>query len=341
MIGRRSIGLAGAKGFTLIELLVVVSVLALLIALLLPAVQSARESSRRLSCQNNLKQIGIAVHAYVADIGTFPRAMISINSRDGSHYAGFFSPHARMLAYLDARPEYNSINFALGTWPPDSLAGPVPAQAQPANAAQSTVSRRGFSVFLCPSDGGPFGGTGSNYRGNAGVGPYFSPWVESPDSGNGMFPEVSTVFASDVPDGLGHTVLFSERLRGSGGTPLDPARDVFPRTGQVATADDVLAACRIAARPPGTEGFTASGKSWFWTGRERTLFTHAQAPNGRIPDCSVGGMIPAADMATARSRHSGGVNVLMGDGSCRFVSESIQLNVWRSLGTRNGGELFD
>ena len=107
------------------------------------------------------------------------------------------------------------------------------------------------------------------------------------------------------------------------------------------TADQLLIACAIAARPGNAPGFVDSGRWWFWTGRERTLYNQAQVPNGSIPDCTYGGMTPMIDMATARSPHPGGVNVLMGDGSGRFVSDSIAQPVWRAFGTRNGGELVD
>jgi prepilin-type processing-associated H-X9-DG protein len=146
---------------------------------------------------------------------------------------------------------------------------------------------------------------------------------------------------SSVPDGLSHTVAFSERLRGSGHQPPDPERDIFRRMGIANTADQLLMACRIAARPSNVPGYDDSGRWWFWSGRERTLYNHAQAPNGSIPDCTYGAVTPMIDMATARSRHPGGVNALMGDGSCRFVLDTIDQQVWRGLSTRNGGELVD
>ena len=88
------------------------------------------------------------------------------------------------------------------------------------------------------------------------------------------------------------------------------------------SADDLLRQCRVSARP-GAKSFVDSGRWWFWTGRERTLYSHAQVPNGRIPDCVAGGSRTAIGMATARSRHPGGVNALMGDGSIRFTKETI------------------
>ena len=87
--------------------------------------------------------------------------------------------------------------------------------------------------------------------------------------------------------------------------------------------------------------FRSGGLWWFWTGKDQTLYTHTQPPNGRIVDCLTSGQQPPSGMVTARSMHPGGVNALMGDGSVRFVSDSIDPAVWRGLGTRNGAELVD
>jgi prepilin-type N-terminal cleavage/methylation domain-containing protein/prepilin-type processing-associated H-X9-DG protein len=332
-------------GFTMIELLIVIGILAILVALLLPAVQSAREASRRAQCQGNLRQIGIAIHGYLNSENCFPISVTTTRpkARGASPYFGLYSAHCRLLPYLDHGDLYHSINFQTGTWPPDTFfVGSTNALAE-INAVNATAYRTGLSIFLCPSDGGAFADTGNNYRGNTGVGPSFAAWAESPDSGNGLFPEVDPVSPARVTDGLSHTVAFSERVRGSGGGKgvLNPERDVFRRHGVANTADQLLDECRIAARAMNEDRYTRSGQNWFWAGRERTLYTHTQSPNGSVPDCTFGGMTPAIDMATARSHHTGGVNVLMGDGSGRFVAGSILQAVWRGLGTRNGGELVD
>ena len=183
--------------------------------------------------------------------------------------------------------------------------------------------------------------TGTNYRGNTGIGPAFMVWVETPDSGNGVFPENEVIRPADLRDGLSHTAAFSERVSGIGAGQV--ARS---RAGRLPAARH-----RQHGRPapeglpgrrrPGNPGYATSGRWWFWTGRGRTLYTHTQEPNGAIPDCSYGNFLPEIDMATARSRHPGGVNALMADGSVRFVSDAIARPVWRGLGTRNGGELVE
>lgn len=328
-------------GFTLVEGLVCVGVLSLLMALVLPAVQASREAARRSQCQNNLHQFGLALHSYIASYNCLPPVITSRKLSEQQWYHGLYSVHCRLLPSLGQASLYNSINFQVGTFPTDTFLFAPAGSLRRLNEANSTVYQSGVSFFLCPSDGGPFERTGNNYRGNTGVGPWGSIWAESPDSGNGLFPEIGWVTPARVPDGLSHTIAFAERLRGSGHEPPDASRDMFRRMGIVNTADQLLKACRIAGRPTGEPAYVTNGQWWFWAGRERTLYNHAQIPNGSIPDCTYGGSVPALDMATARSAHAGGVNVLMGDGSGRFVLDSIAQPVWRGLGTRNGRELVD
>ncbi len=329
------------RGFTLIELLAVLGIISILIGLLLPAVQAAREASRRLQCQNNLRQLGLAVQAYVGIHQAFPPAT---TNGAVTHYGGFFSIHVHLLPYVERTAIYDSVNFVLGTWPTTALLFSVKGMPfeQTANAAAATAMNQQISTFLCPSDAGQFASTGNNYRGNVGVGPGYGVTTELPDSGNGIFNEVEIVRISQVPDGLSHTALLSERLRGSGlASGFDPRRDLYQTMAPIVTADGALKACRIAARPGNTVGSTVMGSIWFWTGRDNTLYTHTQNPNGRIPDCANGGALPQQDMSTARSNHPGGVNAAMCDGSVRFFQETISIPVWRAFGTRNGGEIVD
>jgi prepilin-type N-terminal cleavage/methylation domain-containing protein/prepilin-type processing-associated H-X9-DG protein len=332
------------KGLTLIELLVAIGVISVLVGLFLPAVQSAREAARRASCSNNLRQIGLAVMGYHESFGCFPVANTSIARAD---YWGDYSVHTRMLPFLDNGQIFNCINYSTGTIPLETLhvsaSALVKMGAPSIDAANATVSGRRLDVFLCPSDGGPrVGGAPNSYRGNVGIGPWFRTSAEFPDSGNGFLSEIDVVRAARITDGLSHTVAFSERLTGSADPRApNPERDSFALPSAAYTADQLLLACRVAARPGNADAFSFNGRWWFWTGRERTLYNHAQGPNGRIPDCLQGSMITASGMTTARSWHKGGVNVLMGDGSGRFVLESISTSVWRGLGSRNGRELVD
>lgn len=330
------------RGLTLIEVLVVIGIIAILIGLTLPAVQQAREAANRTRCANHLRQIGLALHGYHGDHGAFPPSNTNKTRPQGSTYYGLFSVQTRILPYLEMRQLYNSINFEVGACPLETADYPVPippaAEILPPNA---TASQTSIDVFLCPSDAGAFPSTGCNYRANTGVGPAAHTTAEYPDGGNGLLPDYGTVRMAQVTDGLAHTAAFSERVQGSGNdSSLSPERDYFLLGANATTADMLIDACRAAARP-GASGFTNGGRWWFWSGRGRTNYNHAQAPNGRVPDCLYGAMLGETGMATARSRHPGGVNVLMGDGTVRFISESTQRDVWRGLGSRNGGELVD
>jgi prepilin-type N-terminal cleavage/methylation domain-containing protein len=330
------------RGYTLIEVLVVAAIISILIGLMLPAIESAREAARNARCRNNLHQIGLALTAYHDTNGLFPPALMGYNQDTRPIYFGYHSWISRTLPYLDQKPLYDSINFDLSTFPLETLGW---SQLKPwesaLNAANQTAYYARLSVLICPSDSPPAGAPGNSYRGNTGVGPDFDPSAEHPDSGNGLFAEMCLVRMSNIPDGLSFTAAVSERLIGSSGSGgMHAERDPFAKEGMALNADDLLITCRIAARKD-IRRFIHSGRWWFWTGRERTLYTHTQVPNGIVPDCIQGGLRPAAGMITARSWHSGGVCTLMADGSVRFISESVTQHAWRALGTRNGSEIVE
>ncbi len=187
------------RGFTIIELAVVIGIACLLMALLLPAVQAAREAARRSQCQNNLHQIGLALHAYHGANNTFPPTNTGIHA----WYFGQFSLHVRLLPYLENAAVFNSINFTLGTYPVDSFNTPLHPYETSANASNVTIYKTSVAMFLCPSDG-LASGPANSYRGNVGVGPGHNTSAEYPDSGNGMFPEVVMINASHVVRASAH-----------------------------------------------------------------------------------------------------------------------------------------
>jgi prepilin-type N-terminal cleavage/methylation domain-containing protein len=328
------------SAFTLLELLVVVSIIGILVALVLPAVQSAREAARRIQCQNNLRQIGLALHAYVASNRSFPLNWGSprVDPLRGRPYYVTGRPYSaltRLLPFLEQEPLFASINFNVETFPAEN--GSVFPFPQNITAYGTNITG-----YLCPSDGisTPHG---CSYRGNYGIGPDFAPTRQSFDSGNGFYMFPGALGPQSFPDGLSHTVAYGERLRGTsdvGG--VAPARDfgniVVTPFCVSADADTALACARLASTR-GFPAYTAGGFTWFYGDFECTAYNHAQEPNGRIPDALAAG--PWFGIATARSFHPGGVNSLMGDGSTRFVHESITRSVWRALGTRNGDELVE
>jgi len=321
------------RGFTLIELLVVIAIIAILIALLLPAVQQAREAARRMQCKNNLKQLGIAMHNYHDTLRTLPFGfMVATWPGDPSgvpagHYR--WSTLAHLTPYLDQSNLYNALDFSY-----PMISGPgysPPYAAFPVN--RDAVSRI-VPLFLCPSDHGrkindAWGP--SNYvacSGSGSNGGYV-------DRSDGAFYVNSQTRFRDFTDGLSNTVVMSESLVGSGETaptsgPVDPNRvfvSVPSGTELSATAcDDSLVSTFNTMR----------GRAWADGALPYGLYNHFYGPNDRRPDC-IRHSNPG--WKAARSLHTGGVNVLLGDGSVRFAGDSIDGNVWRDLSTRSGGEV--
>ncbi len=332
-------------GFTIVELLTVVGVICILIALLLPAIQAVRESARRAQCANNLKQIGMALHSYEGHYRRLPPNLTGTNE-----YGGFFSVHVRLLPYLELSSLYHSINFETGLWPVETPVVHYHTQGRLWNAHNHTLMTTQVAAFLCPSDGGAFLETGTNYRANQGTGPNTLRTAEFPDSDNGLFPFRMPIGLGGARDGLSHTAAFAERLRGSGrvrnsvggnaARMLDPTRDVFLQIPTAHTADQWYQSCKISGRSDNPHpGYVIAGKRWYLLSGFFTLYNHVATPNDGVPDCVAGSGGEA--MMTARSGHPGGVHVLMGDGSVRFTLNGVALNVWRGLGTRDGGELVD
>ena len=328
-------------GFTLIELLVVISIIGILVALLIPAVQAAREAARRTQCANNLKQIGIAMHSYHAVHNGLPPGRVN------SHVAGFgncWGAYAQMLPQLEQTPIFHAFNFDLS---PD---------IDPANITGASMF---VSVFLCPTDFTPTQAQANyamhNYLLNVGSGYSVVPFPASPLVGtpNGLFFENSSVSFAEVSDGLSTTVGISETYRSTPGLPDRNRLNGFVITGDNKTSgpaieDDASYVARcLVANPPGFQ--VTRGSKWHYGAPGHSLYNHRRAPNDARPDCRGG--LPHSNRSdpswshlslniTARSRHPGGVHSLFADGHVQFVKDAIDLNVWRGLGSRNGGELL-
>lgn len=324
------------RGFTLIEGLVVVLVVGLLIALILPAVQSSREASRRAECGNRLRQIGLALNAHHAVHQAYPAAIVP-NGRIAGKPAALapVSAHALLLGHLEQVELSRQLETGLGRTGP-----PFPAAAHPKNrTARSTT----LAVFLCPSDRGAAeaGAPGNSYR--ACNGPYPHEFEGAPGhGGGGAFPGFRATASAEFTDGLGATVGFSERSRGSGNPrSFDRKRDywltLLSNTMIHYSNDEILNICAFMTDQPSL--FSWRPGSWWIEGNyPHTSYNHVAPPNWTGPDCSADGEGMAGGVMTARGNHPGGVNVLVMDGSVRFVTNSIALAVWRALATRAGGE---
>lgn len=293
-------------GLTLIEILVVITIIGILVALLLPAVQSAREAARRLNCINNLKQFGLATHNYEASYGRLPQGVGSWNG---------FSVQAKLLPYLDQLVLYDSLNHELFV-----------------QAPENTTSLRITPGFLiCPSDPMPHEGR-TNYAINLGDGTPNLAWL-GPFVGDGGF--------EAVRDGLSTTAAFSEFLVGTEyGAEADRLRTIFAPEdlfdGPAMDREAFTIRCRAlrAMRPNGV----VKGLIWAISNPEFTGYNHVLTTNN--PSCV--NTVASTDVAsayTSTSRHPGGSNVIFLDGHVRFVRDTIHPSVWRALGTRAAGEV--
>ncbi|MFH5803256.1 DUF1559 domain-containing protein [Alienimonas sp. DA493] len=324
-------------GFTLIELLVVIAVIAILVSLLLPAVQQARAAARRTQCANNLKQLGLALHNLEGVEGAFPAGR-------GAPLPVIFSPQAHLLPYLEGSTIHRSINYDAAPVTFGIGGGVTFSGAENAPAAGAVVP-----TFLCPADGlgrvpgfetepDRFGAT--NYAGNAGSG---LKDYGSLNDADGVFYTASAVRFADLRDGVTNTVAFSERPLGPGGTvDLDPATaaaDPAATAGlirEIPGGDDPIDAACLADAAGGW--FTERGGKWILGNYGNTLYDHALPPNAAAWDCMNQRQQKAR--LTARSFHSGGVQVALCDGAVRFVADGIDLATWQAAATRAGGEVL-
>ena len=304
------------SGFTLIELLVVIAIIAILIGLLLPAVQKVREAASRMKCTNNLKQIGLACHNYHDSVGTLPSGGTPPTVVSGPQ----FSALALLLPYLEQDHLYRQIDL---TRPPQDAANAL--------ARNSIVSG-----FRCPSDKEnplPATGAATNYLANTGTIPWFV--VPGAANSNGVFYINTVNRLGDITDGTSNTVLFSERLLADGtNAVVSPVEDVFFSPANPATADEALAVCTAVDITNLANQFPLfMGSPWL---HHQHRYQHISPPNGR----SCGFFTVGKATMPPSSRHTGGVNVALGDGSVRFVRNAIDISTWRGLGTRNGGEVL-
>ncbi len=308
------------RGFTLIELLVVLAVIGILVALLIPAVQSARESARRAACSNNLRQLGVALHGHASAHGAFPPSQFS-------HGLSLF---VKLLPYLDQTPLYNAIN--------------VVGSVGYSGLENQTVARTNVAGFLCPSDDGPRA-LGSNpnpgwtnYAGNAGGGiqRYRNNGIFGTDFVSPPLPY--PVGFKHVTDGSGTTVAMTEWLLGE---PRfrDADRSTFVTTEKLAPEqfDEFVAECqgldiRSAPMRPRNKGMR-----WMQGLFPSTIYNHVLPIGSK--SCLNGEWINEGAW-TAVSNHNGGVNALFVDGHVQFARDTIELNIWRALGSRNGRELI-
>jgi prepilin-type N-terminal cleavage/methylation domain-containing protein/prepilin-type processing-associated H-X9-DG protein len=333
--------------FTLIELLVVIAIIAVLIGLLLPAVQKVREAAARVQCQNNLKQLGLAMHNYEGAIGHLPPAFRNTVPPAWKGLPAYFfswSALAELNPFLEQTNIYNTMDLTQPIYVPPTY------NISPTNqfAVQQIVK-----LFLCPSDkaqpvsvayGEPVIGP-TNYAvcvgtGTTNGGPPFG----SPLNSDGMFTAGTTFRITDVSDGSSNTAMMSESLLGdgpesaSGPMPTVPSavQTVYAYTGFGTPISD--ATCASA-----TQWNVSNRRGFMWASGEMRCgsYNHYYLPNAPIYDCVTNDLATITSFAfrAARSRHTGGVNVLFGDGGVRYINQGISPTTWRALATRSGGDI--
>jgi prepilin-type N-terminal cleavage/methylation domain-containing protein/prepilin-type processing-associated H-X9-DG protein len=322
------------RAFTLIELLVVIAIIAILIGLLLPAVQKVREAAARIKCANNLKQIGLAMHSYMDANNGLPPNGNYIYNGSGITTTNAWSAMSRILPYIEQENLFRNIDFSIGY------------------GTQIGVSSKRVATYICPSEVNDKGnGTDPvygnkhwviNYTVNEGTWAVLTKKSSAMQGGDGAFAPNRGFRPGDFTDGMSNTVgisevkAFTHRLTGSGSGSAPPPSS----PSEVSSGFGLGAAAFDPSRHTHVE--------WVDGKVHETGFTTTFPPNTVVTysgydvdfvSATESNTSDTYAVVTSRSFHTGGVNVLLMDGSVRFVRDSIPMLTWRSLGTRAGGEV--
>jgi prepilin-type N-terminal cleavage/methylation domain-containing protein/prepilin-type processing-associated H-X9-DG protein len=290
-----------SNGFTLVELLIVITIIGILIALLLPAIQAAREAARRMQCSNNLKQWGLAMASYESQFGVFPFGIRHPYANPTpSSYRYTFVPS--LWPYMEQENLYVQFNFQVGF---NSVK----------NLALEAVQ---VPTYSCPTDRQGFWKAdvyGPRCRGNYVVNWGYCDYVQTAPAGNkiGPFGPARQRTVADIADGLSNTMFMGEVVQTPKDADYDFRGDFFN--------DDIGGAQFMCYYTPNS-------------GVDMAPFC-ATGTNDQVMPCTTAA---TEYYITSRSKHPGGVNVAFGDGSIQFIADSISTDAWRALGSMASGE---
>ncbi len=304
------------RAMSLVEVLVVLAIFTILLAILLPAVQAAREAARKTNCASNVKQVVLALHNFEAAHGHYPRAYCGVANNQFS----CLSPAGQIVDFLDGGTQSAVINST-----PNHPSGV-------ADLKWDRLPIDAPSVLHCPSDGLATG-RASSYRFCRGTLPLW------PDDAGGVFLWFQPKRPANVTDGLSNTTFVSERLIGTiEGT--DHRRDPLLTQSLEYTnlAGDCVAANQSGAMPSGALSAGPVGNYWLSGNWLHASYYHFFPPNSAWRDCTGDEGYTGLALLSARSHHPTGVHVGYGDGRCVLVSNQVDLEVWRAWATRGGGE---
>ena len=320
-------------GFTVLELIVSIGVVGILMALLLPAVQSVRERSRGTTCTNHLGQVCKAALAHEGAMGHLPlTSTIGRDSKDGTRFTSAISPHRGLMRFLD--PVIAKQISIEDPTTPSWKAQPLPYFV---DEGHNELHKNPVDVFLCPSD--PSSIQRNSYRANMGVS--VRPRDLAPQETWGTFLHGRATRIAEIVDGTSHTAMFSERAQGDADkSQYTPFTDLWGINAPVQETVALSNYCTQAASANPDSTFSYSGETWLLGGWLHTWYNHVHTPNSVIPDCSLGSCCTGGgeSIVAARSWHPGFVFAANCDGAVRAVSQSVDLNVWKAAGTRYGKE---
>jgi prepilin-type N-terminal cleavage/methylation domain-containing protein/prepilin-type processing-associated H-X9-DG protein len=357
---------SGRRAFTLIELLVVIAIIAVLIALLLPAVQAAREAARRAQCTNNLKQLGLAFANYESTNVCYPSSAIFGTNNGFCKGAGALQGcqntpwFVMMLPFIEQAPLYNAFNSTLGS------EGPLISSPPPGFSANSTVSSTKIASFQCPSDNqvafatqtlAAFGLNGLTW--GLSKGNYAVNWgntdfgqanpnttslfkantalhLASPFGINSGATGPSLVKVATVTDGLSNTIFASEILQGA----FDDVRGTL----WISLAGGSCYMTRFT--PNGVQDYVPLIAPWSTAGiasagAKTDLLLTGVCDSQPVQQLACTNLaVEGGDFVGSRSRHPGGVNAAFGDGSVRFIKNSVNPLTWIQLSSMAAGEVI-